>query len=120
MRFNQIHNRENHLETRRILRKNQTPEEKILWDELRNRKLANLKFNRQHSIDGYIVDFYCAEKKLIVELDGAQHFTTEGRLYDQERDRHLASLGNSILRFPNGEIKNDLFSVLDSIRKIAS
>ena len=71
-----------------------------------------LKFNRQHSIVGYIVDFYCADKKLIIELDGAQHFTEEGKLSDKERDSDLKSLGYTVLRCPNSEIKKDLFAAL--------
>ena len=101
----------------RELRKRQTPQEKLLWKRLRNRRLLNLKFNRQfvirydeHSI--FIVDFYCHEKKLIIELDGGYHIKT--RRQDQLRDQILSSMGYQVLR-----IKNEELSMLPNVlRKI--
>lgn len=103
------------LKEARELRKNQTPAEEILWQLLRNRKLNNLKFRRQHQIGHYIVDFYCHEKKLIVELDGAVHDIPERQKHDQKRDKQLNSLGFHILRFPNEKVINDTESVLKQI-----
>ena len=98
----------------RDLRKNQTGSEKLLWQNLRARKLNGFKFNRQFPIvygrnfDGtslfFIADFYCHEKKLIVELDGKIHeFQKE---YDKERDFILNQLGLKVIRFKNEELEN--------------
>ncbi|NTW76127.1 MAG: endonuclease domain-containing protein, partial [Candidatus Moranbacteria bacterium] len=78
------------------LRKSSTPQEIILWSRLRRIALG-FKFRRQHSISPYVVDFYCPEKKLVIELDGWQH----GKKceYDAERTVYLESLGLSVLRF---------------------
>jgi len=96
----------------RELRKNQTPSESLLWSNLRNRKLDGLKFVRQYPViygdvrktEFFIVDFYCAEKKLIIELDGKIHETQKE--YDRERDKILTEMGYSVIRFKNEELKN--------------
>ena len=73
----------------RELRQNMTREERHLWyDFLKN---YPVRFLRQKVIDGYIVDFYCASAKIAIELDGSQHYTDEGRVYDEERDRCLSA-----------------------------
>ena len=106
----------------RDLRKNQTPEEDLLWRNLRNRKLKGFKFNRQFPIvygrnfDGtslfFIADFYCHEKKLIVEVDGKIHeFQKE---YDKERDFILNQLGINVIRIKNEELEN-ISKVLEKI-----
>jgi len=98
----------------RELRKNQTPEEKILWQELRNKKLNDCKFLRQHPIiygndhNGkilfFIADFYCHKHKLIIELDGKIH--ENQKEYDANRDIILKNLGFRTLRLKNEELKN--------------
>ena len=107
--------------TARELRKNQTPEESKLWFYLRNRKLLGKKFLRQHPIviregtkpEFYVVDFFCAEKKLIIELDGKIHdFQQE---YDKDRTDLLSELGFQVIRFKNEELE-DIKSVLERIR----
>ncbi|MCC7332903.1 MAG: endonuclease domain-containing protein [Flavobacteriales bacterium] len=111
----------------RDLRKNQTASENLLWQNLRNRKLNGFKFNRQFPIvygrnfDGtslfFIADFYCHEKKLIIELDGKIHeFQKE---YDKERDTILNKLGLSVIRIKNEEL-DKLSEVLGKIRNILS
>ncbi|HEX5038064.1 MAG TPA: endonuclease domain-containing protein [bacterium] len=87
----------------RELRKASTPSEDRLWRILRNRALQGLKFRRQQPIDGYIADFCCFEKRLIIELDGAIHDRENQKEYDQERDRHLTDQGFKVLRFSNDE-----------------
>src|SRR5687767_59607 len=99
----------------RLLRQCFTEEEDILWQALRNRKLGGLKFRRQHSIEKYILDFYCAEKKIEIELDGALHYTKEGRFYDRERERYLLDIGIKTIRFENCRIKGELEKVLEEI-----
>jgi very-short-patch-repair endonuclease len=102
-------------ERRRELRQNQTKAEEILWFELRNNKLG-AKFKRQHSIGGYIVDFYCQKYKLIIELDGEIHNTKEAREYDEVRDKFFKELGYTVLRFKNSEVENDTEKVLGEIK----
>ncbi len=96
------------------MRKEPTVAEDILWQELRGHKLNRLKFRRQHSIDKFVVDFYCREKKLIIEVDGEIHdFQKE---HDSIRQEILEGLGYAVLRFKNEEIINDLKKVLEKIK----
>lgn len=110
-----IHNHEILKERRKELRKNQTKTEEALWFELRNEKLG-FKFKRQHSVGGYILDFYCPRKKLIVELDGEIHNTKEAREYDLVRDKYFRELDYKVLRFKNGEVENGIEKVLEKIK----
>ena len=99
----------------KILRKDMTVTEEILWKRLSNRKLNGLKFRRQHPLDIFIADFYCHEKKLIVELDGGIHDTTEQMEYDDGRTFELEEKGVKILRFRNEEVLNEIEQVLEKI-----
>ena len=94
------------------LRKNQTPQEVLLWARLRNNQLG-LKFKRQYSISPYILDFYCPDKKLAIELDGSKHF--DNKEYDQERTNYLSVLGIKVLRFWNNEVNINMSGVLQEI-----
>ncbi|OGX06775.1 MAG: hypothetical protein A3G87_04320 [Omnitrophica bacterium RIFCSPLOWO2_12_FULL_50_11] len=98
----------------RKLRLNQTEAERRLWYFLRNRCFSGVKFRRQHPIDGYIVDFCCIEKGLIVELDGGQHATQQ--LRDQRRTQHLKSKGYRVLRFWDHDVLQKTNSVIEVIR----
>jgi very-short-patch-repair endonuclease len=102
-------------ERRKELRSGLTEAEKVLWKVLKSSKLAGRKFRRQHSIGYYIADFYCPSEKLVIELDGQQHYTEEGKLKDKERDEHLRSLGIKVLRFKNAEVLSNLNDVLKRI-----
>ena len=93
----------------RQMRTDATDAEAIFWSHLRNRLLNGHKFRRQVPIGPYIVDFFCADRKLIVELDGFQH---AGDPRDAKRDRYLSSLGYRTLRFWNQEIYADVGQVL--------
>lgn len=105
----------NILSNAKELRKRMTDAEEILWKHLRNNKLKGLKFRRQHPLDIYIADFYCHQKKLIIELDGGIHDTPEQREYDEGRTFELEEKGFKILRFRNEEVINDLENVLERI-----
>lgn len=94
------------------LRKNMTPEEKQLWYPFL--KKLPITVNRQKVIGKYIADFYCAEKKIIIELDGSQHFESQ---HDAERDAYLQSLGITVLRYWNGEIHKNFQGVCEDIKK---
>jgi len=85
----------------RQLRRNQTDEEKEIWRALRGRRFAGFKFRRQHILGGHILDFYCADAKLDVELDGFQHGLPKGIQRDEVRERFLAEQGIETLRFWN-------------------
>ena len=98
----------------RELRQEMTPAEKLLWAHLRNRQLAGLKFRRQHPLDRFIVDFYCAACKLVVELDGDIHNLQQER--DAVRTAELAQQGHQVIRFRNEQVLNDLETVLAAIK----
>jgi len=102
-------------ERRRALRQNSTPAEWTLWWYLRNRKLDGYKFRRQHHVDRYILDFYCSELSLAVEVDGDSHFTEAGLAYDCIRSKFLQQQGIKVLRFTNQEVGGDLGRVLSKI-----
>lgn len=104
------------VERARELRKKETKAEEVFWELVRDRSFLDLKFRRQHQIGDYIVDFYCHEENLIVELDGSVHDTPERKKADHKRDKYLTGLGNTVLRFPNSELLNDPEAVLHSIQ----
>jgi very-short-patch-repair endonuclease len=89
--------------------------EHILWNKLRNRALGGYKFKRQFSIGPYIVDFYCAEAKLVIEIDGATHVTEKELKYDKLRQEFLEEQGLKVNRFLNSDIKDNLEEVLEDI-----
>ena len=99
----------------RTLRKNMTPEEKHLWYDFLKRLPFNVK--RQHNIENYIVDFYIAEKKIVIEVDGRQHLLPEHKEADEQRDAVLATWGISVLRYPNDSIRNNFNAVTEDILK---
>ena len=106
------HNKEI-VSTARMLRKNMTKEEKHLWyDFLRT---YPVRFLRQKVLGKYIVDFYCAKAKLVVELDGSGHCTELGRQYDAERTAFLEEYGLTVLRISNLEIHNNFRGVCNYI-----
>ena len=84
---------------RRALRRDQTDAEGVLWRDLRGRRLAGFKFRRQHPLGPFILDFYCPERKLAIELDGGQHFEPARRAYDSRRSEFLTARGITVLRF---------------------
>ena len=95
------------------LRKNQTKEESLLWYNFL-RKYPHT-FRRQYIIGSYIVDFYCHRAKLVVELDGSQHYFDQTVEYDKRRTAFLENLGLKVLRFANAEVLNNLRSVCEMI-----
>ena len=108
----------------RELRKEQTPAEKLLWEKLRNRRLMGLKFDRQfpivipvynHRSHYFIADFYCHEKKLVLELDGDIHKRKKISEHDAARTHYLNQAGIKVLRFKNVEVINSTAEVLKKI-----
>jgi very-short-patch-repair endonuclease len=99
----------------RELRKNETKAEHLLWQLLRDRQLLGVKFRRQHPLGGYILDFYCHEARLAVELDGSGHLESNQSRYDQERAFNLEAQGIRVIRFWNNEVINNTRAVLEEI-----
>lgn len=94
-------NRTEELAERRSLRTNGTMEEAMMWKVLKNRQVSGVRFRRQFSVGAYILDFYCPELKLCIEIDGAGHYSNEGLRHDYVRDKYLSELGIRVLRFEN-------------------
>ena len=108
------------LEKAKELRTNQTEAEKILWQKLRNRNLG-YKFVRQYVFDNkFILDFYCSEKKLVIELDGGQHNSPEILKTDKIRTEYLEEIGYTVLRFWNNDIDNNIEGVFEELEKFFS
>lgn len=101
----------------RQLRKRSTISEKILWERLHRRQLDGLKFKRQHHIGRYIVDFFCNELRLILELEGGVHEKDNQKEYDEVRFQELESRGFKILRIKNDEVIDNIENVLKKILK---
>ncbi len=104
----------------RTLRKKQTPSEEIMWGILRDKRFAGLKFRRQHPLHGYILDFYCHEKKLAIEIDGGGHNTEEKQKKDKHRDEVLLGKGIKTLRFWSNDVTGNIEGVVDKIYDIIS
>ncbi|MGQ0828685.1 MAG: endonuclease domain-containing protein [Bacteroidota bacterium] len=103
-------------ENAKALKKNQTNAEKLLWQVLRGRQLNGTKFRRQHPIEKFIVDFYCHEYKLVIELDGDVHDVDFVKEYDEDREGELKNLGLKIIRFKNEEVFDSLEKILETIK----
>jgi very-short-patch-repair endonuclease len=116
-RNSRIYNDKDKKPIRQKLRWDGTSAEAVLWKSLQRRQILGRKFRRQQSIGRYIVDFYCPECRLIVELDGAPHFTWASNEYDAERTGYLESLGLKVIRFENWAVHRNLEFVLEEIRR---
>ncbi|MBI4810498.1 MAG: DUF559 domain-containing protein [Ignavibacteriales bacterium] len=103
------------IEVARQLRQRQTQSEKILWQRLRKHNIEGLKFKRQHHVGRYVVDFYCADLKLIVELEGGIHEFENQKEYDVVRFEELEIMGYRILRVKNEEVIVNVEKVVDKI-----
>jgi len=99
----------------RQLRKNMTDAERHLWAKIRMKQLKGYQFYRQKPIGDYIVDFFCPRAKLVIEVDGSQHFSDEMTEYDRIRNEYLSSLGLRVLRFTNIDVLTHIESVVESI-----
>ncbi len=102
-------------ERRRQLRSEQTDSEKTLWKSLKNKQLEGFRFLRQFSVGPYILDFYCPEKRLGVEVDGGHHAEIKSEEYDVNRSEVLKMYNIKILRFWNNEVLNNVSGVLEEI-----
>jgi very-short-patch-repair endonuclease len=110
-----VHNITKLLERRKELRNNSTSEEILLWLQLKNSQ-TGFKWRRQHGIGGYIVDFYCPDKKLVIEIDGPQHQEKENKEYDEIRTKFFEGLDIKVIRFSNVEISTETQKILKKIK----
>lgn len=99
----------------RTLRSTMTNAEILLWSKIRKKQVCDIQFYRQKPIAHYIVDFYAPAIKLVIELDGGQHFEEKHMKYDQERDHYLEKIGITVLRFTNDQLFKEFDSVMDVI-----
>jgi very-short-patch-repair endonuclease len=104
------------LQAARVGRAEQTDAERLLWARLRNRRLENAKFRRQHPLGRYILDFYCHAARLVVEVDGSHHSGRDQAEYDKERTAWLQGEGLKVIRFTNREVLSEIEGVLQRIR----
>lgn len=109
-----------YLDLKRRLRSDITGPEMRLWSKLRARQLKEVKFRRQHGIGPYIVDFYCPEQSLVIEVDGDSHADPEQIEKDQRRDRYLQFIGLRVVRYRNDDIMNNLEGVLEDLQTRAA
>jgi very-short-patch-repair endonuclease len=99
----------------RSLRNNMTAAERLLWSRLRSRQIKGFLFYRQKIIGEYIVDFYCPKAALIIEVDGGQHYSIQGREKDKKRDEYLTRSGLNVLRFSDNEVLTNINSVMEMV-----
>lgn len=111
----QIFNRRSQIVKRRILRNNVTKPELLLWSKLKNKQLCGYRFRRQFSVGRYVVDFYCPEFRLVIEVDGPQHKLQDAKKYDKQRNTFMKSLGLKVIRFSNEEVVNKIENVTQTI-----
>jgi len=111
-----IHDPEATRDFRKSLRSNLTPAEAYLWTHLKKKQLAGRKFRRQHGVGPYIVDFYCASEKVVIELDGQVHMNPTLAEKDERRTAYLENKGLKVIRFENKMVFDFLPSVLQEIK----
>ena len=117
MPHKRFYNRRSLSERRRSLRASLTPAEAALWRVLQRSQLQGRKFRRQHSIGPYVVDFYCPNERLVVELEGSVHDSEHTALRDEARERFLNASGLMVLRVENRHVFENPESVLDLIKQ---
>lgn len=111
----EIYNRSHLKDRRRELRRDMPEPERRLWLHLKNRQLQNLKFRRQFGIGAYVLDFYCPDLKLAVEVDGDSHGSSGAKHSDDRRSKFLTSLGIRIIRYTNQEVMQQMNAVLQHL-----
>jgi very-short-patch-repair endonuclease len=120
----EVFNKEELKARRRSLQKNMPRAEVILWSKLKNKQILGKRFLRQYSVDQYVLDFYCPELKLAIEVDGDSHFVPGAEEQDKARQEHIEAFGIQFLRFTNEDVYNNIdgvcqsvYNVVDELRK---
>ena len=111
----EIFNKKEYTKKRQYLRKNMTKAEIVLWSKLKGKQFNGLKFRRQCGINNYVVDFYCPELKLAIEIDGDVHAYKSRIVYDKQRQKEIEALGIKVLRYTNNDIIQNIEGVLYDI-----
>ncbi|MBM4066683.1 MAG: endonuclease domain-containing protein [Planctomycetes bacterium] len=111
----EIFNKKEFVKKRQYLRKRMTKAEIFLWSKLKGKQLNGLKFRRQYGINNYVVDFYCPEQKLAIEIDGDVHGYNSQVIRDKRRQREIEALGIKVLRYTNNDIIKNVKGVLHNI-----
>ena len=111
----EIFNKKEHIKRRQYLRNNMTKAEVVLWSKLKGKQLNGLKFRRQCSINNYVVDFYCPDRKLAIEIDGYVHAYNSKIIYDKQRQKEIEALGIKVLRYTNADVVKNIEGVLYDI-----
>jgi very-short-patch-repair endonuclease len=112
-----IFNKSSEKKKRRFLRNHSTKTEKLLWRYLRKSQVKGCKFRRQYSVGAFVIDFYCAELKLAIEVDGPTHLGKETKEYDEVRQKYIEAFEIQFLRFTNEEVLENLDKVIAIISK---
>ncbi len=113
----EIFNQESNKEKRKALRNDMPIAERLLWMELRSKRLDNFRFRRQFGIANYIVDFYCPSEQMVIEIDGDSHYEADAQRKDAMRQSFIESLGIKVLRFTNIEVHENMEQVLERIKE---
>lgn len=103
---------------RRELRQHSTNSEKIFWKNVRNRKWKGIKIKRQYGVGNYVVDFFCPELSIAIELDGSVHDLPNQRNHDKNRDKYLREQGIEVIRISNSAVENHISTTLSDLYKV--
>lgn len=112
-----LYNRTSEKAKRQLLRQNMPKAEMIIWAKLKSKQIEGCKFRRQYSVGQFVIDFYCPEVKLAIEIDGDSHFQEGATQYDEERQTFIESAGIRFMRFTNDDVYTNLNGVLELITK---
>ena len=112
-----LYNQPIQTEKRRDLRNHATRSERLLWTQLKSKQLSGFKFRRQHGVGPYILDFFCPEAKLAIEIDGSSHDSDDAKTKDQRRQAFIEEFGIRFLRFKDTELFENPNKVLERIEK---
>ncbi|ALP53227.1 hypothetical protein Tel_08700 [Candidatus Tenderia electrophaga] len=104
----------------RQLRRDMTDAEQLLWSRLRRKQILGVQFYRQRPIGDYIVDFFAPKARLVVEVDGGQHFELENQRHDERRDLYLTGQGLDVMRFDNLQVLNEIDAVAEAIFQVVT
>ncbi len=110
-----VFNKKKYVKKRRYLRRNMTKAEVFLWSKLKGKQLNGLKFRRQYGINNYVVDFYCPELELAIEIDGDVHYYDSRTVFDEKRQKDIEALGIKVLRYTNNDVIKNIEGVLSDI-----
>ncbi|MBL7961948.1 DUF559 domain-containing protein [bacterium] len=112
-----LYNQSTQTDKRRDLRNHATRSERLLWSQLKNKQVSGFKFRRQHGVGPYIIDFYCPEAKLAIEIDGSSHDSEEARKNDERRQVFIEEFNIRFLRFSDTELFENMNKVIEKIKE---